>query len=69
MTSYKIQFRLPEFRWMKNGDDQWRDIQAEEYRLKDHAELRMKAFWEKEFPVMEFRVETVTKQKCPTESV
>lgn len=54
---------------MKNGDDQWRDIQAEEYRLKDHAELRMKAFWEKEFPVMEFRVETVTKQKCPTESV
>lgn len=68
MTTYRIQWRLREYRRAFNGDEKWHDISGESYRLEEHALLRKAAFWEKEFEMMEFRVEAETTQKCPTES-
>ncbi len=54
MKTFRIEWKPS--RWVAGGLVEWKPIQGEEWSLEEHAELRMKAYWEKlEFP-LEFRI-------------
>lgn len=56
MKTYKVQWRLPEFRHALKGDEAWKDFTAEEFLIPEHAQLRKSGYWEKQLPALEFRV-------------
>ncbi len=55
MKTFRIEWHDPESD-RSYKPPEWKPIQGEEWSLEEHAQLRMKAYWEKiGFPV-EFRV-------------
>lgn len=55
MTTFRIEFRLPEFRHALKGDAEWKEMNGEEFRNAEVAELRKAGYWEKLGLPVEFR--------------
>lgn len=66
MTTYKIQWRGPIVNGCTVGP--WKDLEHEEWKLPEHAELRKSQYWEKlSFAhLLEFRVEPTPPESLPS---